>query len=98
MDTSLINRIVIKPGLSLHQLDSVMVFVAREYEHPYNCAFAMPMGFFARNEPEIRRWMHANTRRAFYRGPRISNKLKNTISKASMTRRCDAVAVVMGIK
>lgn len=67
---------------------------------PGNCGRTgyIPMAFFEANEPEIRKVMHEHKLRAIYRGPRISNVLKNRLTKASMTRRCDAEFVVLYVK
>ncbi len=52
----------------------------------------IPIDFFEQNEAEIRKVMRENSLRAIYRGPRISNNCRDV---PSMTRRCDAEAVLL---
>lgn len=53
----------------------------------------IPMSFFDANETEIRAFMQSEKLKAIYRGPRVSNRC--VMSTPSLTRRCDAVAVML---
>lgn len=58
----------------------------------------MSIEFFEKHEQEIREFvMRPHNLRAIYRGPRISNKrtVWNMAGRPSMTRRCDADAVLL---
>ena len=54
----------------------------------------IPMSFFNDNEVAIRAVMRQHKLKAMYRGSRVSNNMTG-INKASMTRRCDAKAVLL---
>jgi hypothetical protein len=59
----------------------------------------IPMADFVADETEFQRFMRENKLKAFYRGPRRSNKLTpfygGTMPVPSMTRRCDATSVLL---
>jgi hypothetical protein len=54
----------------------------------------IPMEYFEANEKEIRAIMREHKLKSIYRGPRITNRRSN-YGQPTMTRRCDATAVLL---
>jgi hypothetical protein len=110
MDAKLCDNLTILPSATLQDIEHIVRTAAKAYALPY-AGLALPMSFFERNEKEIRRWTRAQNRRCIFRGPRNQTTYVRkcytsfgqkkpgdripSLTKPSMTRRENAVAVVL---